>query len=95
MVAASTVPCDRSTPGGRWRLPRRAGGRESSSRGRRRSQKTGTNPFFVAAWADTLAGMGPSGGTLHAEGEWLDIPSIALQAKRSAILMSRLAREKR
>jgi glutamate carboxypeptidase len=50
---------------------------------------------FVAAYADTLAGMGPSGGTLHAEGEWLDIPSIALQAKRSAILMSRLAREKR
>ncbi|KRC81456.1 M20/M25/M40 family metallo-hydrolase [Sphingomonas sp. Root241] len=50
---------------------------------------------FVAAWTDTLAGMGPSGGTLHAEGEWLDIPSIALQAKRSAILMSRLAREKR
>jgi glutamate carboxypeptidase len=50
---------------------------------------------FVAAWADTLAGMGPSGGTLHAEGEWLDIPSIALQAKRSAILMSRLARERR
>jgi glutamate carboxypeptidase len=50
---------------------------------------------FVAAWADTLAGMGPSGGTLHAEGEWLDIPSIALQAKRSAILMSRLAREPR
>lgn len=50
---------------------------------------------FVAAYADTLAGMGPSGGTLHAEGEWLDIPSIALQAKRSAILMNRLAREKR
>jgi glutamate carboxypeptidase len=50
---------------------------------------------FVAAYADTLAGMGPSGGTLHAEGEWLDIPSITLQAKRSAILMSRLAREKR
>jgi len=50
---------------------------------------------FVAAYADTLAGMGPSGGTLHAEGEWLDIPSIALQAKRSAILMRRLAQEKR
>lgn len=50
---------------------------------------------FVAAYADTLAGMGPSGGTLHAEGEWLDIPSISLQAKRSAILMSRLAREPR
>lgn len=50
---------------------------------------------FVAAYADTLAGMGPSGGTLHAEGEWLDIPSITLQAKRSAILMRRLAQEKR
>lgn len=50
---------------------------------------------FVAAYADTLAGMGPSGGALHAEGEWLDIPSISLQAKRSAILMSRLAGEKR
>ncbi|MBO9624024.1 MAG: M20/M25/M40 family metallo-hydrolase [Sphingomonas sp.] len=50
---------------------------------------------FVAAYADTLAGMGPIGGNLHAEGEWLDIPSLALQAKRSAILMSRLAAEKR
>ncbi|RYY32538.1 MAG: M20/M25/M40 family metallo-hydrolase, partial [Sphingomonadales bacterium] len=50
---------------------------------------------FVAAYADTLAGMGPVGGTLHAEGEWLNLPSIAVQAKRSAILMSRLAREKR
>ncbi|WP_066797390.1 M20/M25/M40 family metallo-hydrolase [Sphingomonas soli] len=50
---------------------------------------------FVAAYADTLAGMGPIGGSLHAEGEWLDVPSIAIQAKRSAILMSRLAREKR
>ncbi|HEX8302016.1 M20/M25/M40 family metallo-hydrolase [Sphingomonas sp.] len=50
---------------------------------------------FVAAYADTLAGMGPVGGTLHAEGEWLEVPSIALQAKRAAILMSRLAREKR
>lgn len=50
---------------------------------------------FVAADADTLAGMGPWGGNSHAEGEWLDIPSIALQAKRAAILMTRLASEKR
>lgn len=50
---------------------------------------------FVAAYADTMAGMGPSGGSLHAEGEWLDVPSIAIQAKRSAVLMSRLARERR
>ncbi|RYD54323.1 MAG: M20 family peptidase [Sphingomonadales bacterium] len=50
---------------------------------------------FVAAYADTLAGMGPVGGSLHAEGEWLGVPSIAIQSKRAAILMSRLAREKR
>jgi len=50
---------------------------------------------FVAAHADTLAGMGPMGGNSHAEGEWLDIPSMALQAKRAAILMSRLTAERR
>jgi glutamate carboxypeptidase len=50
---------------------------------------------FVAALADTLAGMGPYGGNSHAEGEWLDVPSIGLQAKRAAILMTRLAAEKR
>ncbi|MGK6356853.1 M20/M25/M40 family metallo-hydrolase [Sphingomonas sp. DT-207] len=50
---------------------------------------------FVAAYADTMAGMGPVGGSLHAEGEWLDVPSISLQAKRAAILMSRLAAERR
>lgn len=50
---------------------------------------------FVAAYADTLAGMGPVGGSLHAEGEWLDIPSLSLQAKRAAILMTRLAAERR
>jgi glutamate carboxypeptidase len=50
---------------------------------------------FVAAYADTLAGMGPVGGSLHAQGEWLDVPSLAIQAKRSAVLMSRLAAERR
>jgi glutamate carboxypeptidase len=50
---------------------------------------------FVAALADTLAGMGPFGGNSHAEGEWLDLASIPLQAKRAAILMSRLAAERR
>jgi glutamate carboxypeptidase len=50
---------------------------------------------FVAAYVDTLAGMGPVGGGLHAEGEWVDVPSLALQAKRSAILMTRLAVERR
>lgn len=50
---------------------------------------------FVAADADTLAGLGPSGGSAHAEGEWIDLPSIGLQAKRMGVLMSRLARERR
>lgn len=48
---------------------------------------------FVAHLADGLAGMGPSGSNLHAEGETVDLPSIAKQASRAAILMTRLARE--
>jgi glutamate carboxypeptidase len=50
---------------------------------------------FVAADADTLAGMGPSGGNSHADGEWLDLTTLPLQAKRAAILMTRLAGEPR
>ena len=50
---------------------------------------------FVAADADTLGGMGASGGGAHAEGEWIDLTSLPRQATRSAILISRLAAEKR
>lgn len=50
---------------------------------------------FVAADADTLGGMGASGGGAHAEGEWIDLASLPRQATRSAILISRLAAEKR
>lgn len=50
---------------------------------------------FVAKDADTLAGMGVAGGRGHAEGEWIDLPSLQLQAKRAALLMTRLSREKR
>ncbi|HEX8214037.1 MAG TPA: M20/M25/M40 family metallo-hydrolase [Allosphingosinicella sp.] len=50
---------------------------------------------FVARDVDTLAGLGVAGGGAHAEGEWADLPSIERQAKRAAILMSRLARERR
>ena len=50
---------------------------------------------WVAADADVLAGLGPTGGNSHAEGEWVDLPSIALQAKRAAILMTRLSKERR
>ncbi|GAA4714541.1 M20/M25/M40 family metallo-hydrolase [Sphingomonas lutea] len=50
---------------------------------------------FVAKDVDSLAGLGPDGRGAHAPGEVVDIPSIAKQAKRAAILMSRLARERR
>lgn len=50
---------------------------------------------WVAADVDTLAGMGPAGGGAHAEGEWIDLPSISLMAKRNAILLTRLSRERR
>ncbi|HEU5286052.1 MAG TPA: M20/M25/M40 family metallo-hydrolase [Sphingomicrobium sp.] len=50
---------------------------------------------FVAKDVDGLAGLGAAGGGAHAPGETVDIPSIFKQAKRAAILMSRLARERR
>ena len=50
---------------------------------------------FVAADVDSLAGMGPARRGDHAPGETVDIASIAKQAKRAAILMSRLASERR
>jgi len=50
---------------------------------------------FVAADVDTLAGMGPISGKAHAEGEWVDLASLPRQALRSAVLISRLAADKR
>lgn len=50
---------------------------------------------FVAADVDGLAGLGPYSTGDHAPGEAVDIPSIARQATRAAVLMSRLAAEKR
>jgi glutamate carboxypeptidase len=50
---------------------------------------------FVAQDVDTLGGLGASGGGAHAEGEYLELDSIARSATRMAILMSRLAREPR
>jgi glutamate carboxypeptidase len=48
---------------------------------------------FVAADVDSLAGMGPAGSGDHTERELVDLKSIPLQARRAAILMSRLSRE--
>src|SRR3954447_14894108 len=50
---------------------------------------------FVAADVDGLVGLGPSSDGSHTANEKVDIPSIFKQAKRAAILMSRLARERR
>jgi len=50
---------------------------------------------FVAADVDGLIGLGPAADGEHAPGERVDIASIWRQAKRAAILMSRLSREKR
>lgn len=50
---------------------------------------------WVAADTDVLAGLGTAGDGAHAEGESVDLTSIPLQAKRAAILMTRLSREKR
>ena len=50
---------------------------------------------FVAQDVDGLIGLGPASDGDHAPGETVDIASIWRQAKRAAILMTRLSREKR
>jgi glutamate carboxypeptidase len=49
---------------------------------------------FVANDVDGLIGLGTAGSRSHAPGEDIEIASLDRQAKRAAILMSRLAREK-
>ncbi len=48
---------------------------------------------FVAADVDGLVGLGPSSSGDHSEQERTDVPSLWRQAKRAAILMSRLSKE--
>jgi glutamate carboxypeptidase len=50
---------------------------------------------FVAAEVSGLVGLGPQSSGSHTASEAVDIPSIAKQAKRAAILMSRLPAEHR
>jgi glutamate carboxypeptidase len=49
---------------------------------------------FVATDVDGLVGLGPHSRGDHAPGETVDLISMQRQAKRAAILMSRLSREK-
>ena len=48
---------------------------------------------FVAKDVDGLVGLGSAGQGDHAVGETIDLNSIKRQAKRAAILMTRLSRE--
>jgi glutamate carboxypeptidase len=50
---------------------------------------------FVAAEVDGLVGLGPASSGSHTASEAVDIPSIFKQAKRAAILMSRLSAQHR
>lgn len=50
---------------------------------------------FVAKDVDGLVGLGPASMGAHTSKEAVDVPSIAKQAKRAAILMSRLSAEGR
>ena len=50
---------------------------------------------FVGHLLPGLIGLGVAGDGSHAPGETVDLASLHRQAKRAAILMSRLAREKR
>ena len=49
---------------------------------------------FVANDVDGLVGLGTASTGDHAPGETVDLNSIKRQAKRAAILMSRLSKEK-
>ncbi len=49
---------------------------------------------FVAKDVDGLVGLGSAGSGDHAIGETVDLVSLKRQAKRAAILMTRLSREK-
>jgi len=50
---------------------------------------------YVSHIIDGLIGLGASGEGSHAPGETIDLKSLPLQAKRAAILMYRLSKEKR
>lgn len=50
---------------------------------------------FVAHLLPGLVGLGPGGEGSHAPGETIEIATVPRQAKRAAILMSRLAKEAR
>ena len=55
----------------------------------------GAGDISFVAFIDGLVGLGMAGEGSHAPGETADLKSLDLQAKRAALLMSRLAKEPR
>lgn len=55
----------------------------------------GAGDISFVAFIDGLVGMGMAGEGSHAPGETADLRSLAIQAKRAALLMTRLSREPR
>lgn len=56
------------------------------------SKRGAADISFVAPYTDALAGVGPIGEGSHTPEETLELDSLALAAKRAAILMYRLSR---
>ena len=56
------------------------------------SRRGAADISFVAPYTDALAGVGPIGAGSHSPDETLQLDSLALAAKRAAILMYRLSR---
>jgi glutamate carboxypeptidase len=57
--------------------------------------KRGAGDISFVAFIDGLIGMGPAGGGTHTASETALVSSLTKQATRAAILMSRLAKERR
>jgi glutamate carboxypeptidase len=55
-------------------------------------ERGASDASFVAPFTDALSGLGAYGGQSHAPGEWIDLASLPLQIKRSAVLLYRLTR---
>jgi len=48
---------------------------------------------FTAGFVETaIDGLGPGGGNDHTVDEWIDLPTLAVQTKRAAVLIHRLTR---
>ena len=57
------------------------------------SRRGAADISFVAAYSDAIAGMGAIGSGSHSPNETLDLDSLALAIKRTALLIYRLERE--